>query len=47
MRKSLTLVFFTKTLGFRLGKMTNSYMSRKIDADLLAWMRADLFRFMQ
>jgi predicted AAA+ superfamily ATPase len=32
-------VFLTKTLGFKLGKMTNSYMNRKIDEDLLAWMR--------
>jgi len=33
------LVFFTKTSGFRLGKMTNRYISRKIDGELLAWMR--------
>jgi len=35
----INLVFFTKTFGFRLGKMTNGYINRKIDGDLLAWMR--------
>jgi predicted AAA+ superfamily ATPase len=36
---NLSLVFFTKTSLFRLGKMTKNYLNRKIDRDLLDWTR--------
>jgi predicted AAA+ superfamily ATPase len=35
----IRVVFFTKTTYFRIGKMAERYLSRKIDRDLLEWMR--------